>query len=94
MPETANVNISISTIWQFALSLVAALGGGAMIVVTVVKFCSEKIADRLQKKYQLKIDKEMELFKSEIDKKYEVHKTSLGTKQHIKYGCNLYNIRC
>ena len=83
MEQATNVYFSLSSIWGFVLSIVASIGGGAVIVTAVVKYASEKIATRLQAKYQLKLDKDMESYKAEIDKKLEEHRATINTKQYI-----------
>lgn len=78
-----NVGFILSSLWGFVLALVGGLGGGAVVVAIIVKFTSEKIADRLQAKYQLKLDKEIEVCKTELEKVIEDYRTELSTKQHI-----------
>lgn len=83
MAETTNVVFSISSMWNFVLTIIASIGGGAIIVTAAVKFTSEKIADRLNAKYQLKLEMEMERYKADIEKTMEAYRAKLGTGQHI-----------
>ena len=43
---------------KIGLTVVASLGGGGAIIAGFVHFCSERIADALSKKYELKMQKE------------------------------------
>ena len=56
-------------IWQVALAIIASIGGAGVIILGVVKFTSNIIAERLSKKYEIKMNKELEAFKAGIDKK-------------------------
>ena len=44
-------------------------GGIGGIIVAIVKFSSNSIADHLAKKYELKLSKEMERYKASIENK-------------------------
>jgi len=46
--------------WQIVGGTVASLGGVAATVILVVKFCGGIIAERLQKKYELKLNEDLE----------------------------------
>jgi len=60
---------------EIALACIVSVGGIGTIIVAIVKWCSDIIADRLSKKYQLQLDKEMEKYKTELSKKEYVSKT-------------------
>lgn len=64
-----------SKIAEIAISVLSAAGGIGVISMAVIKWGSNVIADRLAKKYQLQIDKDMEKFKSEIARKQHVSVT-------------------
>ena len=49
----------------------------------VIKFSSGFIADKLQKKYELKLNKELEEYKTTLDEKLEKYKSSLENKTYI-----------
>jgi adenine-specific DNA-methyltransferase len=57
----------MNEIWQTVLSIIVSVGGAGFIISAVVKFSADKIALRLEAKYQLKLDKELEIFKSKLD---------------------------
>lgn len=83
MTEEINVVFSLSSIWSFVLTVIASMGGAAVVVGLAVKFTANKIAESLQSKYQLKLDKELEKYKAELDKSKDTHKTNLDTKHYI-----------
>ena len=56
-------------IWQIVLAIIASIGGAGIIILGVVKFTSDMIAERLSKKYEIKMNKELEAFKAGINKK-------------------------
>lgn len=60
--------------WQMVLAVVASIGGIGAIFVAVVHFSSNIIAERLQKKYDLKLNEEFEKFKAGIDNKKYISK--------------------
>ena len=64
---------------EIALTCIASVGGIGVIIIGVVKFCGDRIADRLSQKYQLQMDKEIERYKSELSKKEYVSKTRFET---------------
>lgn len=71
------------SLWNIVLAIVSSVGGIASIITAVVYFSANRIADRLQAKYQLKLEKELESYKSKLEQTFEKHKSTLGTKQHI-----------
>lgn len=60
---------------EIALTCIASVGGVGAIIVGVVKFGGDKIAERLSMKYQLQLDKEKERYKTELSKKTYISKT-------------------
>ena len=56
-------------IWQITLAIIASVGGAGVIILGVVKFASSIIAERLSKKYEIKMNKELEFFKVGLDQK-------------------------
>lgn len=60
---------------EIAVALIVSVGGIGTIIVAIVKWCSDIIAERLSKKYQLQLDKEMEKYRTELNKKEYVSKT-------------------
>lgn len=60
---------------EIALTCIASVGGVGAIIVGVVKFSGDIIAERLSMKYQLQLDKEKERYKTELSKKTYISKT-------------------
>jgi len=58
--------------WDNIFKLLASVGGIGAIVVAVIKFSSEIIADMIIKKYEAKLNKEL-----------EEHKTMLGKREYV-----------
>lgn len=54
-------------IWQTVLAIIGSVGGAGAIIVAVVKFASNIIAERLSQKYETKISKELESYKAVLD---------------------------
>ncbi len=60
---------------ETALAIITALGGISAVSLAIVKWGSDIIADRLSKKYQFKLDKEIEIVRAEISRKQHVSVT-------------------
>jgi len=60
---------------EIALAIVASVGGFGVIFSAVVYFASNFIADRLQKKYELKLNEKFEKYKAGIENKTYISKT-------------------
>ncbi len=54
-------------IWKIVLAAVASVGGAGIIITAVVKYLSDFLAERMLKKYQSKLDKEIEAYKHELE---------------------------
>lgn len=67
--------MNISNLSKYIFAVVGSMGGTGVIIIGISKFLSEKIADKLQSKYQLILDKSLEQFKSEIEQISYVNKT-------------------
>ena len=61
-----------------AVAIVSA-GGIGGIIISVVSFSANKIAERMDKKFQTSLDKQLEKYKSELSKKEYVSKTKFDT---------------
>lgn len=64
-----------NTILSFGAAVIVSFGGAGAIVIAVTKFCVNQITENLQKKYELKLSKELEQFKSALVSKSYVSKT-------------------
>ena len=67
------------SIWKTAVAIIGSIGGAGAIICAVVKFSSDRIAERLSAKYQLELNKELEQYKSLLSKKNYVSKTRFDT---------------
>ena len=70
-------------ILEIALAVLASFGGISGIFYLVVKKSSEIIAERLQKKYDLKLNEELERYKANIDNKIYISKTKFDAEFNI-----------
>ncbi len=55
------------SVWKIVLAVITSIGGAGVIICGVAKFLSEKIADRMQAKYELKLNEKFEEYKSVLD---------------------------
>lgn len=70
-------------IWKIVLGVLASVGGIGGIILAIVKFSSNIIAKRLEEKYTLKLNKELEKYKSNLDNKIYISKTKFDTEFSI-----------
>ena len=70
-------------IWKIVLGITASLGGIGGIIIIVIKFSCNMIAKRLEERYTLKLNKELEKYKSSIDNKTYISKTKFDTEFSI-----------
>ena len=66
-------------IWKVVLGVVASVGGIGAVIIAVVKFSADIIAKRLEEKYTLKMNKELEKYRSGLDNKIYISKTKFDT---------------
>lgn len=59
--------MSWNDIWKIVLGVIAGFGGISGTLCLVIKFSAETIAKRLEEKYALKLNKELEKYKSDLD---------------------------
>lgn len=60
---------------QIAVACIASAGGIGAIIIGVVKFSANRIADRMNAKFEATLNKELEKYKTELSKKEYVSKT-------------------
>ena len=68
---------------KIILSVIGAAGGVGAIIWLALTFSIKRIADRLETKYQHKLDKELENYKSELQKEIDKLNFKLENKNHI-----------
>ena len=75
--------MTIDQLGSIVTACIVSAGGIGGIVIAVVKFSSDMIASRLSAKYESKLQKEMEKFKTELNKKEYVSKARFDTELGI-----------
>ena len=61
--------MKITEVLQIASAIIISIGGTSAIIAGISKFLANKIAERLSAKYQLKLDEELEKYKSRLNRK-------------------------
>lgn len=61
-------------VWKIVLSSLAAAGGIGGVTLAIIKFSSNIIAERLSKKYDLKLQKSLEQYKTKLDEGIHISK--------------------
>ena len=56
-------------IWKIILCAVGSAGGIGAIIVGVIQFSANRIAERLSQKYEVKLQKELEQYRATLDSK-------------------------
>lgn len=69
--------------WRIILGILTSVGGISGIILAAIKFSSNIIAKRLEEKYTLKLNKELERYKSSLDNKIYISKTKFDTEFSI-----------
>ena len=59
--------MNINQILEAVAAFIASIGGAAFLIGVAVRYSANQIADRLQAKYQLKLEKELEWYKARLD---------------------------
>lgn len=66
-------------VWKITVSIVGGLGGITVIFAAIVRYLSDFIADRLSKKYELRLLKELENYKSSLENKTYISRAKFDT---------------
>lgn len=66
--------MSWTDIWKIILAALASVGGVGGLIILVIKFSSNLIAERLSQKYQLSLQKELEKYKAGVENKTYISK--------------------
>lgn len=66
-------------IWKIVLAVVSSVGGIGVVIIAAVKFSADIIAKRLEEKYTLKMNKELEKYRIGLDSKTYISKTKFDT---------------
>jgi len=67
--------MSVKDIFAIAASIILSVGGSGALICALSKFLAERIANRIDKKYQQRIDQELEKYKNVIEHKKYVSQT-------------------
>lgn len=67
------------TIIQITLAVIVSAGGIGGIIIAVVKFSAGLIAERMNKKFESTLNKEIEKYKSELGRKEYISKARFDT---------------
>ena len=70
-------------IGELVIAIIASLGGIGAIFCAVVYFISNFIAERLQKKYDLKLNEKYEMYKADIENKTYISKTKFDAEFNL-----------
>ena len=77
--------MNLGQIGTIIVACIVSAGGIGGIIVAIVKWSSNIIADRLSQKYQLQLDKEIEKYKTKLRKKnMSVKQDSIRSFQSIE----------
>ena len=70
-------------IWELVMAVIVGLGGVGAIFSAVIYFASNFIAERLQKKYELKINEKYEKYKAGLENKTYISKTKFDAEFNL-----------
>ena len=84
----------MSDVLKIVLEIIAGVGGIGVVFAAVVAFSSNFIADKLQKKYQLKLDEELEKYKAGLTNKVYISKTKFDAEFSIYQNLSLAFSQC
>ena len=54
-------------VWKIAVAIIGSVGGAGVIILGVSKYFSNRLAERLQAKYQLELNAKLELVKANLE---------------------------
>lgn len=81
-----------ASVWKVVLAIIGSIGGAGVIICAVVKFCSDRIAERLKANYQLEIDKKLEGYKADVEQRNHIRQSSFDKEmQAYQELCEKYN---
>ena len=76
------------------LQIIAGIGGIGIVFTAVIGFSSNIIADKLQKKYQLKLNEELEKYKAGLTNKIYISKTKFDAEFSVYQNLSLAFSQC
>ena len=75
--------MTVEQIGALVVACIASAGGIGGIIIAAIKFSSNLIAEQLTKKYDLKLNKEMELYRNNIESKKSISKALFDKEYEI-----------
>lgn len=75
--------MELQQVWVTASAIIASVGGSGAIICAVAKFFSDRIANRLEAKFQQKLEKEMEEYKTQLENKRYITQTQFDVEFEI-----------
>lgn len=75
--------MDLNTILEASAAVIVSFGGAGVIIAGATKFSVNKIVNKLEKKYELKLSKELESFKNKLENKSYVSKTRFDAEFEI-----------
>lgn len=66
-------------VFNIVFAAIASVGGAGAIVAACVRFASKRLSEAMLKKYQAKLEKDIEQYKSELNREAERYKTKLSS---------------
>lgn len=67
--------MSWEAVWKIILCAISSAGGIGIVIIAIIKFSASRIAEKLSQKYEMKLQKELEKYKSGLDNKIYISKT-------------------
>lgn len=67
--------MSWEDVWKIILCAISSAGGIGIVIFAIIKFSASRIAEKLSQKYEMKLQKELERYKSGLDNKIYISKT-------------------
>lgn len=67
--------MNVQDIWSIAGAIIASIGGAGIIVCAVSGFVSERIAKRIDARYEQRLNKELEKYKTALEHRRHITKT-------------------
>lgn len=69
----------MNDIWQTVLAIIASFGGAGVIIVAIVKFTADNLAERLAKRYEHQLTLDREQYKKQLEKKNYISKVKFDS---------------
>lgn len=73
----------IDEVFKIAITVVASIGGIGVVILGIIKFSANIIADNLARKYDFKLNKEIENYKAFLENKTYISKAKLDEEFQI-----------